>query len=165
MGLWVVQTSLTQFMSGLQHILQFCSCPCFTPTIVAWPRALSDIRPRPCFTAASGGARWCKGFETGTNQRSRVLFLLEIWKMIWSWITYASWKFFVTQMLFCCSVTQSWRFVSQPDSHSCPEKMLTQSILLCILPASVISEVSKRQLAELCQEIIWALPSEIMPSE
>lgn len=85
--------------------------------------------------------------------------------MIASWVTYASLNFVVTRMSFCCSVTQSWRFLSRPDSHSCLEKMLMQSILLCILPGSLISEVSKRHLAELCQEIIWALPSEIMPSE
>lgn len=43
--------------------------------------------------------------------------------------------------------------------------MLIQSILPSVLPASLISELSKRHLAELCQEIIRALPREIMPSE
>lgn len=39
-------------------------------------------------------------------------------------------------LLFCYIVLK----VSQPDSHSCPEKMLTQSMLLCGLSASLISE-------------------------
>jgi len=58
MGLCVVQTSLTQLTSGLQHILQFCSCPCLTPTTGPWPRALSGITSRPCFSSASDGAQW-----------------------------------------------------------------------------------------------------------
>lgn len=52
-----------------QHILQFCSCPCFTATIVPWPRALSDTRSRSCLRAASAGAS--DAFGTGTNQRSQ----------------------------------------------------------------------------------------------
>lgn len=82
-----------------------------------------------CFREASEATKWLRGFETGTIQRSQA----------------SPVKIFTGELqtfMKLCSLTRFWRFVSQPDTHSCPEKMLMQFIQHCVLSASLISELS-----------------------
>lgn len=140
-----------------------CSCSAppsyFTLTTASQPRALPIISPK-----LHGSFWWCQwNFETGTKKRSQASFCWRIAKCCEAGLLMCL-KNLVSPRCSSVVVTQPRRFVSQPDSRSCPEEMLIQSILPSVLPASLISELSKRHLAELCQEIIRALPREIMPS-
>lgn len=142
-----------------------CSCPQFHSHHCILTKSTLCYQSKALLHGSFWWCQCCRDFETGTKKRSQASSFC--WRIA---------KCYEIGLLMClenlvsprCSsvvVTQPWRFFSQPDSHSCPEEMLIQSILLCVLPASLISELNKRHLAELCQEIIRALPREIMPSE
>lgn len=112
--------------------------------------------------------RWCQMVQKLGNknweEKPRYLFLLQNCKIFLGWPTYVSWKFGVTRIFFCCRYTVLRFYFSARLTKPFWENINSVHPSL-YPPGSLVSEVSKRHLAELCQELIQLLPPETMPSE
>lgn len=118
-------------MSGLQHILQFCSVP-----VSLSPLSLDQ----ELFLVSDQGLASGQLLKVTNDREVKPANFYEV-------------VFFYTVLKVCFSArhTQlSWKNVDALHPALCPLSL---------------SYFWTKHLAELCQEIMWALPSEIMPNE